>query len=132
MAILFKLSFIITGLFFRHILFENFAQVREWLFILFVAVTLYQYLYVFIFYKRDGGEMSHGACLARWVLCFSITIEVTVAYTLVQNFGFRGGYGDMFATHASLADPYRVPMAISTCVAYQVFYLIIKTTRKPK
>jgi hypothetical protein len=129
-AILFKLSFIITGLFFRHIIFENIQQISEILFLLFVAVTLYQYLYVFIFYKRDGSEMSHGACLARWALCYSITIEVIIVFTLIMDFGFRGGYGDIFATRSSLETPYKILIFLSTCIAYQIIYVFIKSRKK--
>jgi hypothetical protein len=133
MNLLFKFSFIISGLFFRLIIFENFMQVSGLLLLLFIAVTLYQYLYVFIFYKRDNSEMSHAACLARWALCYSITIEIMIAITMILNFNFNRTMAQgIFTTNASSANPYTLPLILSTCIAFQIIYYIIKRLKKPK
>jgi len=130
MNLLFKLSFIISGLFIRDLIYYDTLQLNEIFLFTFIAVIIYQYLYVFILYKREGDEISHRECLANWVLYYTITIEVTIAVTAVVNVSFRGGYADMFATPSP--EPYKILIIIFPCIAYQVLFCVIKTIRKPK
>ncbi|MCL2636835.1 MAG: hypothetical protein FWD48_00550 [Oscillospiraceae bacterium] len=131
MKLIYIFSFIISGLFFRYIIFESFIQASDALLLLFIAVTIYQYLYVFIFSKRDGNESSLKKCFAKWLLHYSIVLEAAVAVTFILNFSFRRTLLDgILTTNLLIENPHNVPIVISTCIAYQFLYLVITTIKK--
>jgi hypothetical protein len=128
MGLLFKFSFIVSGIFLRDFIYYDTMQVSEIFLLIFVAVTIFQYLYVFIFYKRDGEETSHGACLARWIFCYTVTAEATVVITAVMNFSYRYGMAHFLSTPHP--ESYKFIIVISTCIVFQVFYAVIKSRKR--
>ncbi|MCL2697206.1 MAG: hypothetical protein FWE74_03885 [Oscillospiraceae bacterium] len=127
MSLVYKLSFIISGIFIRDIIFYNSIQSSEIFILIFVIAAAYQYLYAFIFYRRDGDDISIGKCLTKWVLYYTITIEAVILITYIMNFTYRGTLADnLLTTGPRDPEPYIILAALSTCIAYQIIYFVIK------
>ncbi|MCL2694600.1 MAG: hypothetical protein FWE60_05800 [Oscillospiraceae bacterium] len=127
MKLIFILSFIVSGLFCRNIIFAGFSSVSEILLIVFVAVTIYQYLYIFIFSSRDD-DLGFRVCLSKWVLYYTFTLEAAVIITYILEFTYLNTMiQHLLVINRQPHDTFTVPLVMSLCISYQILYFVIKS-----
>ena len=129
MKLLFKLSFIPSGILLSCVLFSDIMQLPIGFMLLFSGFV-YQLLYIFLFRVDDG--LSFVDCVALWLLCLTVTAEIVIVANLLGMLNsplIIEYFGHIGLTYSS--DGIRIP-DIALIGIFSIFYQIYYAVRKKR
>jgi len=101
-----------------------------------VLSLIYQLVYI-VSYRKDDCIKS-AECCAKWILYYSITVEIVVVINYLRIFDdvyFTAFLGNIILTEASARNGWgmrqsSIIVIVVLCVIYQVLYFVIKGLKR--